>query len=205
MSYGWIGLVVGFCWSTTLSAAPPAFAQSAEEIIEALTASPSSETSLNLGQPRTLFGEEGPRALRRKQEVEAMTEDGWGEQSTIHYESAAELGRANLMIQFQFNSADLSPESVPLLQELGSALGDERLQQKRLVIAGHTDALGEDSYNMDLSLRRAKSVRNYLLEHAAIDQSRLRIIGFGERLPLLDNSSPGNRAKNRRVEVIRVE
>jgi outer membrane protein OmpA-like peptidoglycan-associated protein len=71
-----------------------------------------------------------------------------------------------------------------------------------LAIAGHTDAVGSDELNDRLSLARAQSVRDYLLE-AGIDAARVTsVTGYGKRQPVADNATAEGRAKNRRVEIV---
>jgi outer membrane protein OmpA-like peptidoglycan-associated protein len=71
-------------------------------------------------------------------------------------------------------------------------------------IEGHTDNKGSDSYNIDLSHRRAASVMRFLLEKG-IDTNRLTSEGFGFRCPIVPNDTPDNRAQNRRVDFIILE
>lgn len=66
-------------------------------------------------------------------------------------------------------------------------------------IAGHTDDIGDEKANMELSLRRAKAVYDYLVANG-IDSRRLRYKGYGEQQPAVPNDSEENRAKNRRIE-----
>ena len=70
---------------------------------------------------------------------------------------------------------------------------------EKFEIVGHTDSWGRDEYNMDLSRRRANSVKNYLIAQG-IDSTRLFTAGCGERMPVADNSTPEGRAINRRIE-----
>ena len=72
----------------------------------------------------------------------------------------------------------------------------------KVEIAGHTDSVGTDEYNMGLSLRRAESVRNYLVDKG-IPADRLTIRGYGESQPVADNATAEGRFQNRRVELIR--
>ncbi len=66
-------------------------------------------------------------------------------------------------------------------------------------VGGHTDNRGADAYNLDLSQRRATSVRNYLVERG-VEEGRLEHVGFGEAIPITDNGTVDGRAENRRVE-----
>lgn len=71
---------------------------------------------------------------------------------------------------------------------------------KMLTIEGHTDFLGSDDYNRDLSLRRASQIRRYLVEVMGVDVSRIQVIGYGENRPIADNGNFQGRQMNRRVE-----
>jgi outer membrane protein OmpA-like peptidoglycan-associated protein len=75
---------------------------------------------------------------------------------------------------------------------------------KRVSIEGHTDDRGGDKHNLDLSDRRAKSVRRWMIEHG-IAPERLEAHGFGETRPVVDNRASQGRATNRRVEFRIVE
>jgi OOP family OmpA-OmpF porin len=106
-----------------------------------------------------------------------------------------------LKIEFDFDSARIREGSYGLLNELGKALKDRALAGRRVAIAGHTDATGKKDYNQRLSERRAASVKDYLVQRCGIDPATLRTEGYGESRPLVKNSSPANRQRNRRVEV----
>ena len=70
------------------------------------------------------------------------------------------------------------------------------------VVAGHTDSVGTESLNYDLSKRRAENVAAYLMTERKIDPSRVLTVGYGERAPVADNKTEAGRAKNRRVEIL---
>jgi OOP family OmpA-OmpF porin len=72
----------------------------------------------------------------------------------------------------------------------------------RLVIEGHTDAVGAEAYNETLSQRRAQSVVRWLTDRG-IDADRLKAVGYGESRPVSTNESSQGRALNRRVELVR--
>jgi outer membrane protein OmpA-like peptidoglycan-associated protein len=99
-----------------------------------------------------------------------------------------------LPVQFSFDSADITPTARPQLDAL--AEGIRLLPKDKLVaIEGHTDALGSEDYNARLSMRRAQSVKHYLVAQHGIDPARLRAIGMGEYEPLpgRDPLAPENR------------
>jgi outer membrane protein OmpA-like peptidoglycan-associated protein len=68
-------------------------------------------------------------------------------------------------------------------------------------VIGHTDDVGDDDYNMELSEQRAESVRNYLIG-AGVDGSKMVTVGAGESMPIASNKTDEGRAENRRVEVM---
>ena len=105
-------------------------------------------------------------------------------------------------IYFEFDKDELMPRSYV---ELGKLLKIMRDNPKLVIeIVGHTDALGDDAYNNDLSKRRAESVVKFLADNK-ISKSRLRASGAGERQPIAPNDTEEGRAKNRRVEFVVVK
>lgn len=101
-------------------------------------------------------------------------------------------------ILFDVNKADLKAPAKMNLKKVAQVLTD--YPDTDLLIAGHTDADGADDYNLDLSQRRAESVKTYLVGQG-VDPRRLETVGFGETQPVADNASADGKAKNRRVEV----
>jgi outer membrane protein OmpA-like peptidoglycan-associated protein len=106
----------------------------------------------------------------------------------------------NLNIAFEYNSAELAPDARITLDTLGEAMRDRRLSGYNFLIAGHTDAKGNDAYNMRLSLRRAETVKRYLVEHYKVVPDTVSVNGFGRSKPL-DPARPDDPI-NRRVEII---
>lgn len=104
-------------------------------------------------------------------------------------------------IYFDFASDRLRPESAPVLREIGEAL--TRNPAWKLTINGHTDNVGGDAMNLDLSRRRSASVRHALAEAYHIDPARLSTAGFGASQPKASNATADGRARNRRVELVR--
>ena len=104
-------------------------------------------------------------------------------------------------VYFEFNSATLNPQSEPALRSLAEMLG--RRADWRISIEGHTDGVGTEQYNMDLSARRAVAVREALVGTHGIASARITTAGFGESRPREPNATPEGRARNRRVELVR--
>ncbi len=104
-------------------------------------------------------------------------------------------------IYFDFASDRLRPESAPVLREISDAL--TKNPAWTLTINGHTDNIGGDVFNMDLSKRRSLSVRRALDETYHINPARLTTGGFGASQPKESNATVDGRAKNRRVELVR--
>jgi len=101
-------------------------------------------------------------------------------------------------IEFEFGSEKLNRDSYPTLNEIAVTLKDNSAKV-RLSVAGYTDYVGTDEYNQALSVRRANSVRAYLLTQH-VPASSVTIIGYGEKDPIATNNTSEGRQKNRRVE-----
>ena len=116
----------------------------------------------------------------------------------------AEIGdrfRLN-QIYFEFNSSELLTMSYIQLDSLYNIL--EQKPTVRIEIRGHTDNIGSEGYNKKLSVERAASVYNYLIEKG-IPKTRMKYRGFGPNIPVADNSTEQGRELNRRVEILIVE
>ena len=101
-------------------------------------------------------------------------------------------------VTFDTDSAALRPQFFGVLNSVGKVLTE---YDKTVVeVAGHTDSTGSDSYNMQLSQRRANTVGEYLYTQGIMDQ-RIISVGMGEHHPIADNSTPEGRQLNRRVEI----
>jgi outer membrane protein OmpA-like peptidoglycan-associated protein len=118
-------------------------------------------------------------------------------------ELAATKPKIDLEIQFDYNSADISKNSVTAVQELGKALSDSTLKGSTFVVAGHTDAMGGEAYNQDLSERRADTIKKYLTEKYGLAGSDLVTVGYGKTRPK-DANAPMDPA-NRRVQVVNMD
>ncbi|HZD54785.1 MAG TPA: OmpA family protein [Candidatus Aquicultoraceae bacterium] len=102
-------------------------------------------------------------------------------------------------VLFAFDKASLSPEADRNVVKLADFL--KKYANRNVLIEGHTDSVGSDEYNMELSRKRADSVKEKLLGYG-IDPARITTVGYGEKYPAVKNDTEFNRSLNRRVEVI---
>jgi outer membrane protein OmpA-like peptidoglycan-associated protein len=105
-------------------------------------------------------------------------------------------------IYFSFNSDAIRDESQPTLKDIADVL--RRHPGWKLRVDGHTDNIGTDAYNLGLSKQRAAAVSNALVRQYGIDAARLTTDGFGASRPKDTNDSLEGRARNRRVELVKV-
>ncbi|NGX15299.1 OmpA family protein [Wenzhouxiangella sp. XN24] len=105
-------------------------------------------------------------------------------------------------VTFAFNSSEITGDDRGILNEAVSIL--ERYPDVRVEIAGHTDSVGNATYNMNLSERRAQSVVDFLVDRG-IDRDRMTARGYGQNEPIADNATEAGRAMNRRVELRIIE
>ena len=113
-----------------------------------------------------------------------------------------ESGRAEVYgIYFDFGSATIKPESEPVIREIAALLAKNA--GWKLSIEGHTDNIGGDAYNLDLSKRRAAAVKTVLVKQHSVAADRLTTAGYGPSRPKESNDTLAGRARNRRVELVR--
>ena len=103
-----------------------------------------------------------------------------------------------MLINFEFDSTNILPHSYALLDSVGQMMNLESVGQKQIIIEGHTDAIGDQTYNLSLSQRRALAIKEYLEDHFNIPAERMVITGKGET-ELYDVNNPHNKI-NRRVQ-----
>lgn len=164
---------------------------SSEEMVRRLAPAPAAEE----GQPQT-------RGLGQTRSL------GGTRNLAVSKGIAIEGGRSepppppsiDLDINFEYNSAVLTPDARIVLDNLGRALGDPALKASRFEVAGHTDGSGGDAYNQTLSERRARAVADYLAREHGVAAARLQVVGYGKSR-LFDAANPQN-ALNRRVQVV---
>ena len=99
---------------------------------------------------------------------------------------------------FDFDKAVLKPEGKAKLDDLTGKVKGINLEV--IIAVGHTDSVGNDAYNQKLSVKRAESVKAYLVSKG-IEKNRVYTEGKGEKQPVADNKTSAGRSKNRRVEI----
>jgi len=172
------------------------------DIIQALKPKPLTR-GLSVGAPAT------DPALKQQQDgfFNTLRNRKTRSLSTGEREEIAEIAstkpKIDLEIQFDFNSAEISRTSTDAVKQLGQALSDQSLRGSTFVVAGHTDGVGGDAFNQDLSERRADTIKRYLVQTWHIPAADLITVGYG-KTKLKDPQDPTD-AINRRVQVINTE
>lgn len=144
------------------------------------------------GGPTMFMDDDDPRAIQRDNELEERR----AKEALSAIEKKVELGTLP-KIQFEFDKDAITPESDPTLNLVAELL--LRHPRLKLIALAHTDNIGTEEYNLDLSERRARSVKSYLVKKGVPPPS-IRFKGMGYSMPIEDNSTDEGRAKNRRVE-----
>jgi OOP family OmpA-OmpF porin len=107
-----------------------------------------------------------------------------------------------LRLNFDFNKADVKKIYYPELEKVAEILKNN--PKLKIEVAGYTDNVGSDAYNLKLSQKRAEAVKNVLVNQFGIDPNRIVAKGYGEKYPLVPNTTETNRALNRRVEIVNI-
>lgn len=136
---------------------------------------------------RSLLEKAGTRAFSAKERTEIA-------------EAVRDRPSLDFEIYFPFNSSTVQQSAVETLQRIGRLLSNDAFKDRGFLIAGHTDAKGSAEANQVVSLRRAESVKTWLVKNFNIDPNRLRVIGYGKE-QLKDEKQPFA-SINRRVQII---
>ena len=189
----WLLTCVACLWTVSANAGEVSFPKTESEIVDALTI----KDGETVYQGMTYYSIDGEVYKVENGIPYRMRGMGGIEDADIVPKAAA-------LIQFGSGSANIQHNSHSLLNNFGKALKDG-LEEAVLQVVGHTDSQGSDSLNLKLSKQRAEAVKAFLIERHGIDSERLVVKAFGESKPIASNSNGSGRAKNRRVEFVRVE
>lgn len=129
------------------------------------------------------------QARELDEELEGATVERVGEGIKVTFDSG---------ILFGFDSYELTSQARQNIREMAETL--KKYEDTNILIEGHTDDVGKESYNQKLSERRAKAVADYA-KSIGVDPSRIQTRGYGEEQPVADNTTEAGRSENRRVEV----
>jgi len=113
---------------------------------------------------------------------------------------AGEMAQIPNEIMFAFDSDQLRPNAVNILAECAELINREHA--KHVSVIGHSDSVGRKNYNIELSKRRALTVKSWLVKQGGVAEEDLLAIGLGAKKPMASNATAEGRAKNRRVEVL---
>ncbi|MGE6529860.1 OmpA family protein [Pseudomonas sp. NPDC077382] len=113
-------------------------------------------------------------------------------------EPVMEAVRVELDVKFDFDKATIRQDAYDDIEVLADFM--KQYDQTSTTVEGHTDSIGTDAYNQRLSMQRAESVRDALVNRYGVETDRLEAVGYGESRPVADNSTELGRAINRRVE-----
>jgi outer membrane protein OmpA-like peptidoglycan-associated protein len=174
---------------------------SADQIINALQPKP-------LTRGLTIGPQEDPAAKAKEANfVQTLRNRKTRSLSMGEREEIAEIASTkpniDLDIQFDYNSADISASSMPSVQALGRALSNPSLKGSTFVVAGHTDAVGGEAFNLGLSERRADTIKHYLVDKFGVAGRDLVTVGYGKDKPK-DPNAPMDPI-NRRVQVVNMD
>jgi outer membrane protein OmpA-like peptidoglycan-associated protein len=172
-----------------------------DQMINALRPTASTSESIKRNPSSGLRGI-GPAGLSANPPVAPRSGQSAPTSSPTAQNKAKGLSSINLNVQFRTNSAELTPEAVHILDDLGRALSSETLAPYRFQIVGHTDAPGSADLNKVLSQRRAQAVVDYIVTKYGVSPERLDAFGVGSEDPLVPTSK--SEWHNRRVQIVNV-
>jgi OOP family OmpA-OmpF porin len=152
---------------------------------------------------RVLLDARTRQAQRAQQQAQAATGQVQQLQQELAALQARQTDRGLVLtlgdVLFETGKADLRPGALRNLYPLVTFL--QKYPERRVVIEGHTDSVGSEAYNLDLSQRRADAVRDFLLQNG-VNAAQLTTHGYGKASPVASNSTAEGRQQNRRVELI---
>jgi outer membrane protein OmpA-like peptidoglycan-associated protein len=140
------------------------------------------------------------QATQAKEQQQATLEQQLPKEVEVRHEERGTIVTMPGSVLFATGVAELSPISMEQLGKVADALKSST-GEEHIIIEGHTDNVGSHESNQRLSLARAIAVEEFLISRG-VPRERLEAKGYGETRPLVDNTTPENRADNRRVEIV---
>lgn len=189
-----LALLLFFALSPLRAGAEPVFAEGSRAMTAALTED----------APR--LAETGYPATDPDLPVRVLMEQAGADVTlTLPLSELAKGPRVQLPILFETGSYVIDIHSLPVLEQLATALSSPALKTTRVRIKGFTDTAGEAEENLRLSLNRALAVKYFLIGQYRMDEARFEAMGLGEALPLASEATEAGRLANRRIEVERID
>jgi outer membrane protein OmpA-like peptidoglycan-associated protein len=142
----------------------------------------------------------------------SLESKGWGEEgkgfdeivNDMLLSDFNDMPKVAMQVHFPVDSAIIQSNDEEVLRKLAIVFQGEKLSTAKIVVAGHTDSDGSNMYNTGLSYKRAESVKKFLISQG-VSQNHLAIKAFGEEQPIASNADGAGKARNRRVEFIRMK
>ncbi len=194
------------------------FSQSFQEVLGTSTGSTFMPTSGGGNSPINLGANALPASpvipsRNEQQQMEAVRESvseliqsgGLGGNVDVRLEERGIVISITAQLLFKPGSADLEPDSKPTIEEIGEVL--KKISGNYIKVEGHTDSdpLSKSSKyadNLELSTARANNILRLLVKNAGIDPKKISSAGYGEEMPIAQNDTAENKAKNRRVNIV---
>jgi len=137
---------------------------------------------------------------RKREELIASVEEMFSSSEAVVLRKGNDIIIRLIGLTFPSGKSIIKPEFFNLLATLQRAV--RKFNNSPITIEGHTDAIGDDRYNENLSYERAIAVKQYLLANMGLDDSRITAVGYGETSPIASNETASGRAQNRRIDVV---
>jgi outer membrane protein OmpA-like peptidoglycan-associated protein len=175
-----------------------------EKATQAYQVTKGKQTVAELAQAKNLIANQGVQLENERKNREAAERRAAEAQkllagfATVKQEPRGMVITLSGSVLFQTDKSELLASAKTKLNQVADSLKQDG---NEITILGHTDSQGQDDYNVKLSLRRAESVREYLVSRG-VDSARIKADGKGKTEPIADNASPEGRANNRRVEIV---
>lgn len=172
----------------------------AEQTLQRATQSQLSSTRAQLDSAgQALATERAARAAAEKRARDAMNQLAASAAANVKEEARGTVITIPGSVLFASGKSALLLNAQTKLSSVADALKDQ--EDRQILVEGHTDSQGKDTFNQELSRARAQSVRDYLVSHG-VPADHIRSEGYGSTRPVADNGTTEGRANNRRVEII---
>jgi len=136
---------------------------------------------------------------RQREELISSVEGMFDSQEAVVLRKGDDLIIRLIGLTFPSGKSTIKPEFFNLLATLQRAI--RKFPNSPITIEGHTDSIGDDRYNENLSYERAIAVKQYLLANMGLDNTRITAVGYGESRPIASNDANAGRAQNRRIDI----